>query len=91
MFKALNKNIVIFPLATFLVITLIVITAWQEALDNNKDLVKESVLQNGKLISKEFKNIFKADISRLENLKNRIEFTNSTLQTNKQNKQRTKI
>ncbi len=76
MFKALNKNIVIFPLATFLVITLIVITAWQEALDNNKDLVKESVLQNGKLISKEFKNIFKADISRLENLKNRIEFTN---------------
>lgn len=76
MFKALNKNIVIFPLATFLVITLIVITAWQKALDNNKDLVKESVLQNGKLISKEFKNIFKADISRLENLKNRIEFTN---------------
>jgi len=76
MFKTLNKKIVIFPLATFLVITLIVITAWQEALNNNKDLVRESVLQNGKLISKEFKNIFKADVSRLENLKNRIEFTN---------------
>ncbi|MBB3123828.1 signal transduction histidine kinase [Mesoflavibacter sabulilitoris] len=76
MFKTLNKKIVIFPLATFLVITLIVITAWQESLNNNKDLVRESVLQNGKLITKEFKNIFKADVSRLENLKNRIEFTN---------------
>ncbi|WP_417558873.1 ATP-binding protein [Mesoflavibacter zeaxanthinifaciens] len=76
MFKTLNKKIVIFPLATFLVITLIVITAWQETLNNNKDLVKENVLQNGKLISKEFKNIFKADVARLENLKNRIEFTN---------------
>ena len=76
MFKTLNKKIVIFPLATFLVITLIVITAWQEALNNNKDLVRESVLQNGKLITKEFKNIFKADVARLENLKNRIEFTN---------------
>lgn len=73
MFKTLNKKIVIFPLATFLVITLIVITAWQEALNNNKDLVRESVLQNGKLITKEFKNIFKADVARLENLKNRID------------------
>ncbi|HIC31850.1 MAG TPA: hypothetical protein EYO76_08015, partial [Flavobacteriaceae bacterium] len=75
MLKKLNRKIVLFPLATFFVITIIVLTAWQKALDSNQELVVENVLQNGKLISKEFRNIIKSDIARLENLKNRIEFT----------------
>ncbi|WP_034041210.1 response regulator [Wocania ichthyoenteri] len=76
MFKKLNKKILLFPLASFIITVLIVFTIWNKAQNNNNQLIKENVLQTGNLISKEFKNIIKADIAHLQNLKNRIEFTN---------------
>ncbi|KJD32615.1 hypothetical protein PK35_10475 [Tamlana nanhaiensis] len=76
MFNKLNKKIVLFPLIAFLISAILVLTFWKKALNNVNNTIDEDVLQNGKLVSKEFRNIIKNDISRLENLKNRIEFTN---------------
>tara|TARA_R110002050_G_scaffold273113_1_gene417029 strand:- start:18921 stop:20975 length:2055 start_codon:yes stop_codon:yes gene_type:complete len=76
MFNKLNKKLILLPLASFVITVLIVITVWDIALNTNNQLIEENVFQAGNLISKEFKNIIKADIARLQNLKNRIEFTN---------------
>ncbi|WNH11246.1 response regulator [Thalassobellus suaedae] len=76
MFYKLYKKVVLLPLASFVITVLIVITVYNKALHINNKLIKENVLQTGHLISKEFKNIIKTDIARLQNLKSRIEFTN---------------
>ncbi|WNH09186.1 ATP-binding protein [Thalassobellus suaedae] len=76
MFYKLYKKVVLLPLASFVITVLIVITVYNKALHINNKLIEENVLQTGHLISKEFKNIIKTDIARLQNLKSRIEFTN---------------
>ncbi len=76
MFNKIYKKVVLLPLASFIITSLLAISVWNEALYTNNQLIEENVLQTGHLISKEFKNIIKSDIARLQNLKNRIEFTN---------------
>ncbi|ULC59149.1 ATP-binding protein [Flaviramulus sp. BrNp1-15] len=75
MFNNHSKKIVLLPVTSFIVTVLIVFTIWLIALNTYYKLLEEDTHQAGNLISKEFKNIIKADIARLQNLKNRIEFT----------------
>ena len=76
MSSKLNKQVTLVPLALFFIFILIVFTIWKLAINNNNRLIKENLNQTGKLISREFKNIVESDIAQIQNLKNRIEFTN---------------
>ncbi len=76
MLKNLKNRNVLLTIASFTLTALMVFAVWNRAQKNDDKLVKENVLQTGNLVSKEFKSIVKADIAHLQNLKNRIEFTN---------------
>ncbi|WOD44097.1 response regulator [Hwangdonia lutea] len=76
MLKNLKNKNVLLALASFTITVLMVFAVWNRSQKNDDKLVKENVIQTGNLVSKEFKSIVKADIAHLQNLKNRIEFTN---------------
>lgn len=76
MSSKINKQATLLPLGSFFVFTLLVFTIWKQATNNSNRLIKENLNQTGKLITKEFKNIVEVDIAQIQNLKNRIEFTN---------------
>ncbi|WP_165586784.1 ATP-binding protein [Neotamlana sedimentorum] len=64
------------PLLTFVLSITIVITVYYSGLNTLNNSLENNIEQVGQLTSKEFANILNSDIGKLENLKNRIEFTN---------------
>ncbi|UKM64801.1 response regulator [Flavobacteriaceae bacterium GSB9] len=76
MLSKLNKKVILLPLASFIITLLIVLTVWNKYAKSNNKLIEDNVIQTGRLISKEFKNIVETDLAQIQNLKNRIEFTN---------------
>lgn len=75
MLSKLKKTVSLLPLASFIISVSIVFVVWNKSLNNSNQLIEENVIQTGKLIFKEFKNIVEADFAQIQNLKNRIEFT----------------
>ncbi|OYX25511.1 MAG: hypothetical protein B7Z06_07115, partial [Flavobacteriales bacterium 32-35-8] len=73
------------PIASFLVLVTFILIAYKISLDRHYALVKAQVYETGALLSKELKNIVNADISNLENLKYRLEFTNGSYYENWEN------
>ncbi|MCB4809614.1 response regulator [Tamlana sp. 62-3] len=78
MFSNLKKRTTYVPLVIFLLFLLIVFVLWQRALNSVDASIDQNISQVGNLISKEFKNIVKSDISRLENLRSRVEYTDGS-------------
>ncbi|MCB4799437.1 response regulator [Neotamlana laminarinivorans] len=72
----LKSKIVLLPLFTFILCITIVFTVFKSSLNSLNTSVENNIDQVGQLTSKEFENILNSDIGKLENLKNRIEFTN---------------
>jgi len=73
------------PIISFLVLFTLILIVYKISLDRHHSLVKAQVYETGALLSKEFKNIVNSDISNLENLKNRLEFTNGSYYENWEN------
>src|SRR5690606_20095250 len=66
----------IFPIITFGLLISIIITFYKISIDKHHSLIRAQVFYTGELLTKEFNNIVKSDISKLENLKKRLEYTN---------------
>lgn len=75
----------IIPITTFVLLFSIILILYEISITQHHELVKTQVLNIGKFISKEFKNIYVSDVSRLENLKDRLEFTNGAYYSNWEN------
>ncbi len=75
----------IIPITTFLILISILVILYEMSVTRHHALVKTQVFNIGEFISKEFKNIYESDISELENLKDRLEFTNGAYYTNWEN------
>lgn len=75
MFKKIQLDLII-AITTFFVLISLIITIYITSINKHYDVVEEDLYHTGKLLSKEFTNIMLSDISRLENVKNRLEFTN---------------
>lgn len=73
------------PIITFLVLVTSILILYRISLDKHHALIKAQVYETGASLSKEFKNIIKEDISNLENLKYRLEFTNGSYYENWEN------
>lgn len=66
----------ILPAASFLFLVSIILTIYKISLNNYHSIIKLQIDDTGEILSKEFKHIVVSDVSRLENLKKRLEFTN---------------
>lgn len=75
MVKKIQLDLII-AITTFFVLTSLIIFIYLSSLNRHYDVIEEDLSHTGILISKEFNNILKTDISKLENLKSRLEFTN---------------
>lgn len=75
MVKKIQLDLII-AITTFFVLTSLIIFIYLSSLNRHYDVIEEDLSHTGILISKEFSNILKTDISKLENLKSRLEFTN---------------
>lgn len=75
----------ILPVAVFFILVIIILAIYRLSINNYHTLIKEQVNDTGRLLSKEFNNIVKADISKLEDLKYRLEFTNGSFYKNWEN------
>lgn len=82
--KALiNKGFLNFlPIISFLILVALIIIIYKFSLERHYSLIEAQVDETGALLSKEFKNIINSDISNLENLKYRLEFTNGNYYEN---------
>jgi signal transduction histidine kinase/FixJ family two-component response regulator len=78
LFKRLNKKRVYFPLAAFIITLVFTILIWNDLAKSHELLIKENLVQIGKSTSEKFQSILNYDIEGLENLKNRLEFTNGS-------------
>ncbi|PKQ45208.1 ATP-binding protein [Confluentibacter flavum] len=70
------------PITSFLVLVTLILILYKISLDRHHSLIKAQVYETGALLSKEFKYIINGDISNLENLKYRLEFTNGSYYEN---------
>jgi two-component system, sensor histidine kinase len=70
------------PIITFILLITLKVTLYKISVDKHHSLIEAQVFDTGDLLSKEFNNIVKSDISRLENLKKRLEFTNGAYYEN---------
>ncbi|WP_111309028.1 response regulator [Confluentibacter sediminis] len=75
----------IIPITTFILLFTVLIILYEIIVREHHTLVENQVFDIGKFISNEFKNIYKSDVSRLENLKDRLEFTNGAYYSNWEN------
>ncbi|MDF0715231.1 response regulator [Muricauda sp. 334s03] len=73
-----SKRELIFPLAIFTVLIVIVFVLWNNSLDTLKSNYVSEIQNTGSLRAKEFFSLVKYDIKSLENLKHRIEMTNGS-------------
>src|SRR5690606_6357992 len=64
------------------ILTTFILIIYKISLERHYSLIETQVEETGALLSKEFKNIVTSDISNLENLKNRLEFTNGSYYNN---------
>ncbi|WP_100612144.1 ATP-binding protein [Confluentibacter lentus] len=80
-----KKILNLLPIASFLVLVTSILILYRISLDRHHALIKAQVFETGALLSKEFKNIMNEDISNLENLKYRLEFTNGSYYENWEN------
>ncbi|MFD0989045.1 ATP-binding protein [Mariniflexile jejuense] len=75
MVKKIQLDLII-AITTFFALTSLIIFIYLTSLNKLYDVIEEDLSHTGILISKEFNNILNTDISKLENLKSRLEFTN---------------
>ncbi|WP_372753590.1 ATP-binding protein [Mariniflexile sp.] len=75
MIKKTQLDLII-AITTFFILISISIVTYVTSLNRYYAVVEENLSHTGKLITKEFHNIIQADISKLENVKRRLEFTN---------------
>ncbi|MDO7174004.1 ATP-binding protein [Mariniflexile sp. AS56] len=75
MFKKIQLDLII-AITTFFVLVTLIISIYLTSINKYYAVIEEDLLHTGKLISEEFNNIIKSDISKLENVKSRLEFTN---------------
>lgn len=73
------------PIISFFVLFTFILIVYKLSIDRHASLIKAQVEETGALLSKEFKNIVNSDIANLENLKNRLEFTNGSYYENWEN------
>lgn len=78
LFKRLNKKRVYFPLAAFIITIAVTVMIWNDLAKTHEQLIKENLVQIGNSTSQKFQSILNYDIEGLENLKNRLEFTNGS-------------
>lgn len=75
MIKKIQLDLII-AITTFFILVTLTVFIYSASINKHYALIEEDLLHTGKLISKEFNNIIRADISKLENVKSRLEFTN---------------
>ncbi|WP_308993811.1 response regulator [Mariniflexile litorale] len=77
MIKKIQLDLII-AITTFLVLITLIISVYLISINKYYAVIKEDLFHTGKLISKEFNKIIHSDISKLENIKSRLEFTNGS-------------
>jgi len=75
MFKKTQLDLII-AITTFFTLVSLVILTYITSINKHYAVIEEDLFHTGKLISKEFSNIVNSDISRLENVRSRLESTN---------------
>ncbi|GAA4298942.1 ATP-binding protein [Aestuariibaculum suncheonense] len=75
MIKKIKVHLII-AVTIFFGLSLAKLYIYKISKDEYESVIDEDLQHTGELISKEFENIIRSDISRLENLKSRLEFTN---------------
>ncbi|MEN3325105.1 response regulator [Mariniflexile soesokkakense] len=75
MFKKTQLDLII-AITTFFILITLIISAYLTSINKYYAVIEEDLFHTGKLISKEINNIIHSDISKLENVKSRLEFTN---------------
>ena len=70
------------PMMVFVVLTTIISLIYIIALNKHHSVIDEQVHDTGKLLSKEFHGQFITEVTRLENLKKRLEFTKGSYFSN---------
>lgn len=66
----------IIPISTFIFLTTAVLVLYALSIEKHYSVIEQQLADTGQLLAKEFKNTVKSDISRLKNLKNRLEKSN---------------
>ncbi len=75
MIKKIKVDLII-AVTIFFILSLAKLYIYKVSKDEYASVIDEDIQDTGELISKEFENIIRSDIARLENLKSRLEFTN---------------
>tara|TARA_R110002049_G_scaffold71370_1_gene183895 strand:+ start:59847 stop:61913 length:2067 start_codon:yes stop_codon:yes gene_type:complete len=68
----------IIAISTFFLLVSLILFLYVTSINKHYAVIEEDVYHSGKLISQEFNNIVQLDVSKLENIKNRLEFTNGS-------------
>ncbi|MBU3821779.1 response regulator [Flavobacteriaceae bacterium XHP0103] len=79
--KSIDSSIAL-PIGSFIILSIVTISLYVSSINSHYSLIRGQVYDTGEFLSKEFKNIVKSDISRLENLKSRLEYTNGDYHKN---------
>jgi signal transduction histidine kinase/CheY-like chemotaxis protein len=66
----------IIAITTFFILVSLILFIYSASVNKHYAVIQEDLHHTGKLISKEFNNIVQEDVSKLENIKSRLEFTN---------------
>ncbi|MBD0833617.1 response regulator [Aestuariibaculum sediminum] len=71
-----NRFDLVIAATSFFILTFLITSLYFISKDNYNAIIEEDIRENGEFLAKEFENIIRLDISRLENLKSRLEYTN---------------
>ena len=80
--KGLALKAIALPIVTFLVLSIIIMFLYVSSINSHYSLIRMQVNDTGDFLSTGFKDIVISDISRLENLKSRLEYTNGNYYKN---------